>query len=261
MRELDEDSRLLAEEVKAEEVAYIATLRRKLAAGTPKREAADAEVEAALEAKRKRAMEKIDEKVAIAGQTYDLVDNHVRRLDHDLRRFERVLREEGVFSGTAASMMAGLDAASAAASAAAATGSAGGAAARSRKRSHKGYSTQRLKKRGLDPLDPLAAEDAGSTLLLDGLARKEEEVELFATPVAEEPVVDPNEPLYCICRKVSYGAMVGCDNDDCPIEWFHFECVGRFTSVWLTSPSLPRRVAANSSCRPYGRVNGTKRAA
>lgn len=38
--------------------------------------------------------------------------------------------------------------------------------------------------------------------------------------------VDPNEPVYCTCRQVSYGEMVGCDNPDCPIEWFHFGCVG-----------------------------------
>lgn len=37
---------------------------------------------------------------------------------------------------------------------------------------------------------------------------------------------DPNEPLYCICKNVSFGEMVGCDNDDCPIEWFHLACVG-----------------------------------
>jgi len=34
------------------------------------------------------------------------------------------------------------------------------------------------------------------------------------------------EPVYCFCRKVSYGAMVACDNDDCEVEWFHFACVG-----------------------------------
>uniref|UniRef100_H3CCR6 Inhibitor of growth protein n=1 Tax=Tetraodon nigroviridis TaxID=99883 RepID=H3CCR6_TETNG len=37
---------------------------------------------------------------------------------------------------------------------------------------------------------------------------------------------DPNEPRYCICNQVSYGEMVGCDNTDCPIEWFHYGCVG-----------------------------------
>jgi len=36
---------------------------------------------------------------------------------------------------------------------------------------------------------------------------------------------DPNEPRYCICNQVSYGEMVGCDNGDCPIEWFHYGCV------------------------------------
>uniref|UniRef100_UPI0035901F9C inhibitor of growth protein 3 n=1 Tax=Myxine glutinosa TaxID=7769 RepID=UPI0035901F9C len=36
---------------------------------------------------------------------------------------------------------------------------------------------------------------------------------------------DPNEPRYCICNQVSYGEMVGCDNQDCPIEWFHYGCV------------------------------------
>lgn len=41
----------------------------------------------------------------------------------------------------------------------------------------------------------------------------------------------PNAPttaLYCYCRcpydEVS--EMIGCDSDDCAIEWFHFECVG-----------------------------------
>ncbi|XP_074480177.1 inhibitor of growth protein 2 [Sebastes fasciatus] len=38
--------------------------------------------------------------------------------------------------------------------------------------------------------------------------------------------IDPNEPTYCLCDQVSYGEMIGCDNDQCPIEWFHFSCVG-----------------------------------
>ena len=42
----------------------------------------------------------------------------------------------------------------------------------------------------------------------------------------EDVPIDPNEPLYCICRRVSYGQMVGCDNDDCKYEWFHYDCVG-----------------------------------
>ena len=39
-------------------------------------------------------------------------------------------------------------------------------------------------------------------------------------------VLDPTEPVYCYCRRVSFGEMVACDNPDCPVEWFHFGCVG-----------------------------------
>jgi hypothetical protein len=41
-----------------------------------------------------------------------------------------------------------------------------------------------------------------------------------------ELAVDPNEPLYCSCQRVSFGDMVACEADTCPIEWFHYECVG-----------------------------------
>jgi PIN domain nuclease of toxin-antitoxin system len=38
--------------------------------------------------------------------------------------------------------------------------------------------------------------------------------------------IDPDEERYCLCNQVSYGEMVACDNSDCPIEWFHYGCVG-----------------------------------
>lgn len=36
---------------------------------------------------------------------------------------------------------------------------------------------------------------------------------------------DDLEPTYCICEQKSYGDMIACDNDLCPLEWCHFECV------------------------------------
>jgi len=36
---------------------------------------------------------------------------------------------------------------------------------------------------------------------------------------------DDLQPTYCLCEEISYGDMVGCDNDLCPIQWFHFGCV------------------------------------
>lgn len=37
---------------------------------------------------------------------------------------------------------------------------------------------------------------------------------------------DGQEPTYCYCKRVSFGEMIACDSDDCPIEWFHYGCVG-----------------------------------
>ena len=37
--------------------------------------------------------------------------------------------------------------------------------------------------------------------------------------------IDPDEQTYCSCKQISYGEMICCDNDDCAIEWFHFNCV------------------------------------
>ncbi|TKR64564.1 hypothetical protein L596_025074 [Steinernema carpocapsae] len=39
------------------------------------------------------------------------------------------------------------------------------------------------------------------------------------------PGTGPEEPTYCTCNRISFGDMIGCDNDKCTIEWFHFECV------------------------------------
>lgn len=59
-----------------------------------------------------------------------------------------------------------------------------------------------------------------------------------------EEIIDDaesEEALYCYCRQVSYGEMVECDNQDCPGQWFHFECVGLVESpagVWYCTDCL-----------------------
>eukprot|EP00088_Acartia_fossae_P045943 TRINITY_DN4954_c0_g1_i1.p1 TRINITY_DN4954_c0_g1~~TRINITY_DN4954_c0_g1_i1.p1 ORF type:complete len:365 (+),score=138.81 TRINITY_DN4954_c0_g1_i1:167-1261(+) len=52
------------------------------------------------------------------------------------------------------------------------------------------------------------------------------ERERSVSPAEQRLEIDPDEPTYCLCDEVSYGEMIGCDNDLCPIEWFHFNCVG-----------------------------------
>eukprot|EP00118_Oscarella_pearsei_P002179 m.9758 g.9758 ORF g.9758 m.9758 type:complete len:471 (+) comp21608_c0_seq3:27-1439(+) len=60
--------------------------------------------------------------------------------------------------------------------------------------------------------------------------------------------VDPNEPRYCTCNQVSYGEMVGCDNAECPYEWFHYGCVG------MTEPPKGKWFCA--SCKAKRRSHG-----
>lgn len=47
---------------------------------------------------------------------------------------------------------------------------------------------------------------------------------------SDDEDVDPNEPTYCVCKEISYGDMICCDNDLCPIQWFHFKCVSLLTN-------------------------------
>ena len=53
-----------------------------------------------------------------------------------------------------------------------------------------------------------------------------------ASDVLDMPV-DPNEPTYCICRQVSYGEMIGCDNPDVS---FTVLLSGVFISINCTTP-------------------------
>lgn len=56
--------------------------------------------------------------------------------------------------------------------------------------------------------------------------KRKTKVEKEKTPESPVPeIIDPNEPVYCLCQQVSFGEMVGCDYEQCPIEWFHFSCV------------------------------------
>ncbi|XP_053403222.1 uncharacterized protein LOC128558320 [Mercenaria mercenaria] len=36
--------------------------------------------------------------------------------------------------------------------------------------------------------------------------------------------VDEKE-LWCLCQEPEYGRMIKCVNEDCPTQWFHYECV------------------------------------
>ena len=53
---------------------------------------------------------------------------------------------------------------------------------------------------------------------------------LKTAAINREPPFPPqeqrNEEHFCICRGLTVGDMVSCDNPSCPFQWFHTECVG-----------------------------------
>lgn len=55
---------------------------------------------------------------------------------------------------------------------------------------------------------------------------------------------DADNNLYCFCQRVSFGEMIGCDNEDCKHEWFHWSCVG------ITSPPKDNEVWYCPDCAP-----------
>ena len=144
----------------------------------------------------KKIEESADEKVTLASRTYEMVDRHIRRLDTDLERFQADLRDP---DGAAES-----------------NSPVGEAAKKRRRKKQEGESasTPRKKKKKKDA-GAVAMTSAATSLMSDG-------VDMAALDMP----VDPNEPTYCLCHQVSYGEMIGCDNRECPIEWFHFQCVG-----------------------------------
>jgi len=173
--------------------------------------------------KRKSEMEKImkmfheakdnsDSKVKIAIQTYELVDKHIRKLDADLAKFESEMKETG---GRLSQ-----------------TESEDEEATTEKKMTKK--KKKAINKDDDDSKKPVTAVVAATAANVNG------------APVGDIPIVDmpvdPNEPTYCLCQQVSYGEMIGCDNQDCPIEWFHFPCMAltdKPKGKWYCPKCLP----------------------
>lgn len=158
----------------------------------------------------KKAKEISDDKVQIAIQTYELVDKHIRKLDSDLAKFESEMKEKGRLSQTESEEDEEEE----------------------KKGKKKSLKESSKKKKGASKAEEAADKKKKKQ---KGSSSKAEPVlsQIAAMlPVPQEVLdmpVDPNEPTYCLCQQVSYGEMIGCDNQDCPIEWFHFGCMGLTT--------------------------------
>ncbi|XP_061399040.1 inhibitor of growth protein 5 [Musca vetustissima] len=180
-----------------------------------------------------KAKEYSDDKVQLAIQTYELVDKQIRRLDNDLARFEGEIQEKASSTrgkseetqvkkgrkktkdakavGKKKRITSSDDEANNSATAAAATTAGQGGKKKKQKVNQEKETRKGGQKKNVD-LDDSEKESCHTAAT-------------HPSDVLDMPV-DPNEPTYCLCHQVSYGEMIGCDNPDCPIEWFHFACVG-----------------------------------
>ncbi|WIA42771.1 hypothetical protein OEZ86_008711 [Tetradesmus obliquus] len=173
-----------------------------------------------VQAMQQQIINMAEEKMHIAAQVYDLVDVHIRNLDEDLTKFASDLddeqRESGLTDGETACGRLGIDLGLPAAPQQQQQAAAAAAAAAQQQ----GEQRQKRKYTRRKGVEGAAAEAAG---LSAAAAAADEPVPLAA---AAELEGDASEPRYCVCKGVSYGDMVCCDNEECPIEWFHFPCVG-----------------------------------
>ncbi|KAF0488845.1 Inhibitor of growth protein [Gigaspora margarita] len=183
-----------------------------------------------------------EERVSLATATYDTVDRHIRRLDDDLLKFEdEQMTGPGRISSTATASSSREE-------------NTRKQLQKAEKEKEKIKGEKRAQHNGEPPATKkrkTAKNDVGTPPPSNSRHHVEKEREKTvknsrkkengknnrskvadktsvnedSQTVADMPI-DPNEPLYCYCKQVSYGEMVACDNSECEIEWFHFSCVG-----------------------------------
>ncbi|XP_055372190.1 inhibitor of growth protein 4 isoform X2 [Condylostylus longicornis] len=181
-----------------------------------------------------KAKEYGDDKVQLAIQTYELVDKHIRKLDSDLARFEGEIQDKAMSTRSkseetiAKSRKKVKDVKSIGKKRRTAGGSSDEEANAIKEKQDKN-STKNKKQKVNQEKETTGRK--GQKKNTEGEEIAQETSHLPATHPSDvlDMPVDPNEPTYCLCHQVSYGEMIGCDNPDCPIEWFHFACVGLTT--------------------------------
>ena len=244
MHDLDVKNKSILEDVDAASDEYL----RKVQELNAEQRRAEMEKIQAMFAK---AKQNGDNKVSIAIQTYELVDKHIRKLDSDLAKFEAEMKEKGRLSQTETEDDDDDE-----------EEAEEPAVKKKRGRTPKGAAAAGEKKRGRKPGGAKGAKESAADDKKGSKKKKSAASAAASKPAADSGVggsggasvasggggvltgltgvlamgqevidmpVDPNEPTYCLCQQVSYGEMIGCDNVDCPIEWFHFGCMSLTT--------------------------------
>jgi inhibitor of growth protein 3 len=84
-----------------------------------------------------------------------------------------------------------------------------------------------------------------STTNKSAASEDEEDVDVEMAEAEEAEEEQEDDRKYCFCHRISFGEMVGCENDKCPYEWFHLGCVGlkeapNAQEVWYCPECRPK---------------------
>ncbi|KFD51419.1 hypothetical protein M514_07632 [Trichuris suis] len=165
----------------------------------------------------KNIMELCDERIQLSNRCYELVDSKIRILDADLARSEHDLKQS-----IEASMQKQIDGDGTDETAAQPGTSQAIAGSPKRKGAHPSGQSTIKKQRSHSPTTShyqrMKLSELSGVALIRHLTGD--------SSGSDDMPIDPHEPVYCTCREVSYGMMICCDCPDCPIEWYHFPCVG-----------------------------------
>ncbi|GAA5935198.1 hypothetical protein JCM10213_000675 [Rhodosporidiobolus nylandii] len=177
-----------------------------------------------------------EDKVGIAVSLYESVDRHIRRLDADLAKYEDTLvlglREDTLPSHDAPAAGRKSPPGATTSRGAIALGEheaydAPGGSSSAVEGGSEGQAGRKTRRPQKDPQEKEKEREWKRRREVQKLERKEEkkkEKEMAEVQVGMP--IDPNEPVYCYCRRVSFGEMIACENEDCPREWYHLDCVG-----------------------------------
>jgi len=203
MRDLDQKSQDLMKKIDKAATDYLSKVRHM---SPEKRTNQLSQIESMFSKSREFG----DGKVQLAMHTYEMVDKHIRKLDAELARFEADIKMDKT-SNRQKDSPEGKGAA--------------------KKKGEKEKKKRKANKEEFDDEIPKKKKKKGAAQAEEEEAEIHQAMSPFQSVLAAHPSdvldmpVDPNEPTYCLCNQVSYGEMIGCDNLDCPIEWFHFACV------------------------------------
>ncbi|KAH8102408.1 hypothetical protein BXZ70DRAFT_905799 [Cristinia sonorae] len=113
---------------------------------------------------------------------------------------------------------------------------------------------------------PVARNFAGASSAAAPVSTKAaaQTTETSGEMVAEGEGEQDDNKRYCFCNGVSYGEMIGCDDNNCDIEWFHLTCLGLSIppeGAWYCDSCIQTRRNTKRSARGGKRRGGARAAA